>query len=200
MPFLSDNPTTRLKMLEWILHGAGLVALLAAGFAVYCLAYLPLAEKQRACVAQIAVVNGLLENSAEIRAAHSRFKDSLAEIRQRADALRERIPDKPCETEFLEQMNEAANQEGLDIRDYRRGEVTVEDTHSHLDVYVSCAGSYRQVCGFLDRLAGLPRLSTVEKATITSDSAAKAYPVELTLRLFYGAQKLPVDRRKAPNG
>ena len=142
MPFLTDNPTTRLKMLGWLLHGAGLVPLLAAGFAVYCLVHLPLVRKEKACVARIAVVDGLLDNSEEIRAAHSRFKNSLAKIRHRADAFRQRIPDRPCKTEFLEQMNEAANEEGFEIRDYRRGAVMVKDTHSQLDVHVQCAGSY----------------------------------------------------------
>ena len=61
MPFLSHNPTTRLKMLGWLLHGAGLVTLLAAGFAVYRLVNLPLSEGQRACVAQIAVADKLME-------------------------------------------------------------------------------------------------------------------------------------------
>lgn len=199
MPFLSDNPTARLKMLEWLLHGTGLVILVAAGVAGYCLVHLPLAEKQRVCVAQIAVLDGLLEHSGEIRATHSRFKDSLAKIRDRADALRERIPDRPRETEFLEQMNEAANEEGLNIRDYRRGAVMVKDTHSHLDVHVSCAGSYQQICGFLDSLAGLPRISTVEQATIISDSDAEGYPVELTLRLYYGKQERSKDKRRARN-
>ena len=200
MPFLTDNPTTRLKMLGWLLHGAGLVPLLAAGFAVYCLVHLPLVRKEKACVARIAVVDGLLDNSEEIRAAHSRFKNSLAKIRHRADAFRQRIPDRPCETEFLEQMNEAANEEGFEIRDYRRGAVMVKDTHSQLDVHVACTGSYPKICGFLDRLARLPRISTVEKATITSDSAAEAYPVDLTLRLYFGAQERPEDKRKARNG
>ena len=199
MPFLSDNPSTRLQTLERLLHAVGLATLLAAGVAAYSLVYLPLAQKQSACVAQIAVVDGLLENSGEIRTAHANFKDSLAKIRDRAEALRERIPDRPCETEFLEQMNEAANQEGLEIRDYVRGEVTVKDTHSHLDVRVSCAGSYTQICRFLDRLARLPRISTIEKATITPDVAQERYPADLTLRLYYGAQDRPEVTREAPN-
>lgn len=200
MPFFADNPTARLKMLGWLLHGAGLVTLLAAGYAVYCLAHLPLAKKSEACADRIAVVDGLLDNSEEIRAAHSRFKDSLAEIRRRADALRQRIPDRPCETEFLEQMNEAANKEGLEIRDYRRGAVTVKDTHSQLEVHVQCVGSYPKTCRFLDRLARLPRISTVEKVTINSDSSVEAYPVDLTLRLYFGVKKKPDDKRKARNG
>jgi len=200
MPFFADSPTTRLKMLGWLLHGAGLAILLAAAFAQYYLVYLPLARKEEACAARIVVVDRLLDDSEEIRVSHSRFKNSLSKVRHRADALRERIPDRPCETEFLEQMNEAANEVGLDVRDYRRGEVVVEDTHSHLDVHVSCAGSYQQICGFFDRLAGLPRMSTVEKATITSESAVGGYPVDLTLRLYYGDQGQPEDKRKARNG
>lgn len=200
MQFRSDNLTARLKTLGWLLHGAGLVTLLSAGLAVYCRVHLPLAQTWRDCVAQIAVVDGLLENSAEIQVAHSRFKDSLEMIQHRADALRERIPDRPSETEFLEQLNEAANREGLEIRDYRRGEEMVKDTYSQLDVHLTCAGSYRQICGFFHRLAGLPRISTVEKATITSDSTMETYLVNLTLRLYYGAQSRPEDERRASHG
>ncbi len=200
MPHFADNLTARLKMLGWLLHGAGLITLLAAGYAVFCLAHLPLAKKSKACADRISVVDGLLDNSEEIRTAHSRFKDSLAKMRRRTDTLRQRIPDRPCETEFLEQMNEAANKEGLEIRDYRRGAVTVVDTHSQLEVHVQCVGSYPETCRFLDRLAKLPRLSTVEKVTISSDSAVEAYPVDLTLRLYFGVKKKPDNKRKARNG
>ena len=200
MQSITDNPSSQLKMLGWLLHGAGLIAILGAGFAAYCLVYLPLVRKENAYVARIAVVDGLLDDGEEIQAEYSRSKDALEEIRNRAYTLRQRIPVRPCETEFLEQMNEAANTEGLEIRDYRRGEVVVKDTHSQLEIHVLCAGSYPEICGFLDRLARMPRISTVEKVTITSDSAAGDYPVDLTLRLYYGAQEPPEDERKARNG
>jgi Tfp pilus assembly protein PilO len=200
MPFETDNPTTRLKLLGWCLHAAGLLILGAAGYAAYCLAYLPLVKQEQNCVARMAEMDGLLRESEKIRGAHARFKGSLTEVRDRASALRQRIPDKPCETEFLEQMNQAANDEGLEIRDYRRGAVTVEDAHSLLEVHVVGAGSYAEICRFLDRLARLPRISTVKKITVTSDSAAEAYPFDLTLRLYFGAQQSSEDKGKASHG
>jgi Tfp pilus assembly protein PilO len=200
MPSITDNPTTRLTILGWCLHAAGLVVLVAAACAVYYLAYLPLVQEEQRCVARMAEIDKLLNESGKVRAAHAQFKDSVAKIRDRAEALRQRIPDRPCETEFLEQMNQAADEEGLEIRDYRRGAVTVEDAHSFLEVHVLGAGSYPQICRFLDRLAKLPRISTVEKVTITADSTAKTYPVDLTLRLYFGAQERPAEQRKADHG
>jgi Tfp pilus assembly protein PilO len=97
-------------------------------------------------------------------------------------------------------MNEAAQEVGLEIRNYRRGVVLVNDSHSQLEVFVSCAGSYPQICRFFHRLARLPRISTVEKTTITSDSTAEAYPVDLTLRLYYGARQRPEAKRGVRNG
>lgn len=200
MTFNTDNTTTRLNMLGWLLHAGGLAVLGAAGFAVYCLIYVPLAKEEQGCVARMSDIDELLSKSGEIRAAHASFKDSLTKTRDRAEALRQRIPDRPCETDFLEQMNQAADEEGLEIRDYRRGTVTVEDAHSFLEVRVLGAGSYPEICGFLDRLAKLPRISTVEKVTVTSGSTAEAYPVDLTLRLYFGAQKRPAEEGKAVHG
>jgi Tfp pilus assembly protein PilO len=200
MAFDTDISTARLKMLGWCLHAAGLVVLGAAGFAVYSLAYLPLAKEEQNCVARMSVIDKLLVESAKVRAAHATFKDSLEKIQDRTEALRQRIPDRPCETEFLEQMNQAADEEGLEIRDYRRGTVTVEDAHSFLEVRVLGTGTYREICGFLDRLARLPRISTVEKVTINSDATTEAYPVDLTLRLYFGARKKPAEEGKAVHG
>jgi Tfp pilus assembly protein PilO len=148
----------------------------------------------------MSVIDELLVESGKVRATHASFKDSLVKTRDRTEALRQRIPDRPCETEFLEQMNQAADEEGLEIRDYRRGTVTVEDTHSFLEVRVLGAGSYPEICGFLDRLARLPRISTAEKITITSDATTEVYPVDLTLRLYFGAQKKPAEEGKAAHG
>ena len=195
-----DDPTTRkLKMLGWLLHGAGLFALLAVGLATCYFVYLPLAKKEGACVARITVVDRLLDNSREIRAAHSRIEESLATIQRRIDTLRQRIPETLRESEFLEEMNRVATDEHLEIRDFNRGAVTVKDTHSEVEVRIQCVGTYPEICRFLDRLASLRRISSIEKLTIASDSAVEAYPVDLTLRLYYGLQERPAGKRKALN-
>ena len=200
MPFLTNDPTARLKMLGWLLHGAGLLTLLAGSLAAYRLVYLPLAKKEKACVARIAVLDRLLKNSREIRPEHSRLTQSLAKIRRRADTLRQRIPDRPYEAEFLEQMTQAASDAGLEIRVYRRGAVTVKNSHSQLEIYVSCAGSYPKICGFLDRLARLRRTFTIEKMSVTADPAVETYPVDLTLVLYFGAQQDSKEKREQRNG
>jgi Tfp pilus assembly protein PilO len=200
MAFGTDNSTTRLNMLGWSMHAAGLLFVGAAGCALYSLAYLPLVKQEQSCVARMADIDKLLVDAEKVRTAHASFKHSLVKIQDRTEALRQRIPDRPRETDFLEQMNQAADEEGLEIRDYRRGTVTVEDSHSFLEVRVLGAGTYPQICGFLDRLAHLPRISTVEKVTITSDSTAEAYPVDLTLRLYFGAQQGPAAKGEAAHG
>jgi Tfp pilus assembly protein PilO len=188
MPFLIDNPTTRLKLLGWFLHGAGLLTLLGEGLGAYWMAYLPLANEERACVARIAVLDRLLRNSERIRSEHSRLKESLEKIQQRAGALRQRIPDEPCEAEFLEQMAQATDEVGLEIRDYRCGAVSVKDSHSQLKVHVACAGTYPEICGFLDGLTKMRRTLTVEKMSVTADRAVETYPLDLTFVLYFGAQ------------
>ena len=84
----------------------------------------------------------------------------------------------------------AAAQAGLQIRDYRPGVVATRPTHSQMEIQLSCQGTYRSLCEFLDRLAALPRLTRVEKMEITA-AGPESQPTTLSLIVYFRLRKAP---------
>jgi len=101
--------------------------------------------------------------------------------------MRQRIPEHPREAEFLKQVTQAADDEGLKIHNYARGNLDQKPTHAEFTVQLSCEGNYKSIVGFLDRLAKLSRVATVQRLTLSAGNV-ETYPFDLTLLLYYGAQ------------
>ena len=104
--------------------------------------------------------------------------------------LQKRVPDEPSEAEFLAQLVQAANQTGFRINDYHPGVVRSGERCSQLQVQLSCQGTYRSICDFLDRLAALPRITQVEKLDVTA-AGPDGHPVTLWLVVYFRLSQAP---------
>ena len=193
---LVTSRSQELNVLGWLCHGAGVLSLGVVGFAAHCFVLRPLAEQERRATASIELLQVKLQDADEIRAEHTRLSRSLEEIKRRAEEVRERIPDQPREAEFLTQMSNLSADHGVTIMSFRRGTAASNDNHSRLTMLVRIEANYYGICGFLDSLARLPRVTTIEKLVLDAETTNERYPVDMTIVLYYGIQTVGHEKGK----
>jgi len=124
----------QLRLIGWAFQACGILSLVASAIAYHYVVSGLITHQQLANADETKRLTALLESAGDVRRRHQELTEELAELEQRAEMIRQRIPDQPHEGEFLKQMTEAATARGLTIRSYNRGNVTVADTHSQLEV------------------------------------------------------------------
>lgn len=180
----------RLKVLGWLLHGGGLASLLIGGAIYHFVITGLLTHHTKQNGIRIAELEEQLTSSRDVRSQQQSLSDTLRELEQRAETIRQRIPDQSHEAEFLNQVAQAAQARGLTIQNYTRGDVTVTATHSQLDIRLVGAGDYASICGFLEELTRLPRVATVQQLNVTVPEASDIYPLEMLVTLYFGAREV----------
>ena len=183
----------RLRAVNWLLHGAGLLSIGLTVAAVYV-------GIDRTCVqprskqdTEAARLVTVLETAGEVLQQHRKLTDELAQLERNALLMRERIPDQPREAEFLRQVTAAAEAVKLRIVNYERQGVIATETHSEFDVRLNCQGSHAAICEFLDRLERLSRVAVVKNVSIVARDNIGSYPMDLTLTLYYRTGSAPAQ-------
>lgn len=185
----SNNRENSLRTLGWMFHAGGALSLVVGILSYHFVASALIKKRHEESRQRISELDVKLARGDQIRNDHRAFTTSLTQIEDRADSMRQRIPDLPHETEFLRQVSEAAQLEGLTVLDYQRVSTTTKETHSQLEVRLNCEGDYASICGFLDRMTKLERVATVERMLVTSTPGSEVYPLDLTLVLYFGARR-----------
>lgn len=186
---MNDDPSElESRRLGHLLHLVGLAVLLmllGVYYGTFCRHLHQ--EAELADLEATRLENQVFSRSVVHREYEQRVKER-DELMRRAASIRERIPDSPEEAEFLRQVTEAADREGLTIRDYKVGMASATPTHSCLDVRLQCQGNYHSICGLLDHLARLPRIASVQRLRVLAPTDADDYPLEIGLWLYFGAR------------
>lgn len=189
---MPSEPGRKLRLLGWATHAGGATVALAAACVLQLAAYGPLERRRASCQERSAELDRHLEEADQVRAEHGQLSQALAEMEEQARLCRQRIPEEPREAEFLAQIARAAREVGLQIRDYRPGPPITQGTHTEMEVLLSCEGTHASICGFLEQLPKLPRLSSLVKLEISSPPAGNRYPVNMTLVIYFGAKEAPI--------
>ena len=174
-----------LLWLSWSLHAAGLGTLLLGAIVGYYVAVQPFVVQQAAMEQEVEHLTAKVQQGPEIRREHQEATLRVQQFRERMDAMRKRIPDEPCEAEFLTELAELATQQNVAIQNYQRGNVTDLKEHVRLGVELTLLASYPNLCRFLDELGRMRRISTVEKLEIRTSPTDDILPVHLSLVLYY---------------
>ena len=185
----------QLSLLKWSLHGLGALVALGIVLAAVLGVYRPVHRQAEAYLWQTARLQKLLKSEDRVRVERGRLQDTLAAGREQAGKLQSRIPDEPQEADFLAQASQLAEQVGLTLRDYRRGQVTTHASYSAMRVELICEGDYGSLCRFMDELTELPRHSTVVHLRITGDGEQNWYAAEMSLELYFAAKGRMANRQ-----
>lgn len=173
------------RTLDHILQAVALLSLVACGWATYSLFDAPSVGQVEAAEEAMGSRPVSGKKLAEVRKSLRRAEEELQKGQAHAQQLRERIPHVPDEAQFLKQLSGTAELTGLQIRDYRRGPVTVKESYSELRIDVTCSASYAEFCQFLEELDKLPRILTIDKLTVNVEDNEKEYPIELSLSVYF---------------
>jgi Tfp pilus assembly protein PilO len=183
-----DDIDRKLKLLGIGLHALGTLVVLAIVLFTAFVVYSPIDHRVAEYAGRTKELKRLLGGEAQVHAKHTRLSKELAAARKQAIELNSRIPDEPREADFLAQVSQLADQVGLQIQDYRPGTVTSEQNYSTMQVELICQGDYASICSFVDRLAELPRFSTVVQLQIEGKDEQKQYSAKLSLKLYYAVE------------
>jgi Tfp pilus assembly protein PilO len=184
------DPLRRLKWLGACLHAVGFLLLLAMVGAGYFLVLRPLDAEIADRQSRAATLEDRLKDVDVFRTEHQRLMQLATQHEQKNLAIAKRVPDEPLEAQFLAQVAAAAGQSGLKLGNFRPGVVRVRDGHSQMEIQLSCLGPYRGLCGFLDRLSSLERLSRVAQMEVSAGASADC-PATVTLVIFFHLTKPP---------
>lgn len=185
----ADSNDRKLMLLGWLFHLGGLATLVLGGCAYQFLVSGWITHRQSANAVEIASLETLLENERDARRDLSRLQTEMARLEASAEAARQRIPETPQEAEFLAQISQAANHEGLEILNFTRGAVTVLPTHSQLQIRLTGEGDYPSICGFFAEMASFSRVATVSNLNLLIPADSEIYVLEMTLTLYFGARE-----------
>ncbi len=189
-----------LKQFDRMLHVGGAAVTVAVAVLIYFAAYAPLSRRHTAVLQRAASFDELLNRETQVRTDHANLSESLSEIKNRTEALHRRVPREPREVEFLMQVTEVANDEGLEIREYVFGAISKKRGYSQMEMTLIGDGTYHSICGFLDRVHRLPRLSNVAKMEVTADAQNDSYPINLTLVIYFDLIDMVTDGEQATHG
>jgi Tfp pilus assembly protein PilO len=176
--------------------GAALWGALLLGY--YGFVYCPLRDHQSSQRVRIEELQTLLRNNANVHTAHRELRGTVTELEEQIAAVRRRIPNEPLEATFLSDATSVAEQEQLQIENFRRLAIDTFPDYSEVDVVINGRGSYASICRFMHRVSQLDRLSTVRRLTIESNNTtAPHYPFEVVYSLQFGMQSAIAPKKEA---
>ena len=184
---VSDDRDKKLLMLGWGIHAAGVLSLAAGAFVYHFVVSSLISHQHQRNESEAVRLEELVATKPQVDQEFRDVNTKLAELQERAQKMRDGIPDEPRESEFLRHVTEAADLEELKIRDFQPASITKLKSHSQMDVRLHGDGEYRSICGFLERISRLPRVKTVQRMRVERPSVGTAYPIDITLTLYFGA-------------
>jgi Tfp pilus assembly protein PilO len=188
----------RLKILGLGLHAAGLAIALAVAATGYVCLLRPVSDRIEQCEDSAARLEARLRNADARRAEQQELARRKAALAQEAEVLVHRVPDEALEAEFLSQVSAAAGQAGLKVLDYRPAAAGARENCWQMEIRISCSGSYRSLCGFLDRLSAFDRLSRMTDAEISA-AGPEGCAIQMTMVIFFHLKQPASPRGQPPS-
>ncbi len=138
--------------------------LLAA--AVYYELVMPLGQKAKALEGQRAVLHSQNLRGRALEAQRTDLVNRIAQAQKQLDALRQIVPDKPTEDEFVKLVHDTAALSAIRVRALveRPPERQMYDTAMPFALHLD--GTYYGMLSFFSRLAGSPRIVNVSALTL----------------------------------
>lgn len=155
LPASFDPIVTAPRWQKLLLGVVGLVILTAAA---YYLLLSPTTDRIATLNGQITVVSAELAQNRRIAADIARYRQELAELERRMEALKDRLPNEKEMPALYRTVSDAAFQAGLGVAIFQPKEPKLADYYSEVPIVVSAEGGYHDVGTFLGRVASLPRV------------------------------------------
>lgn len=131
----------------------------------------------------------LQKELAEVRVAAAdlaRTRREVAELEQRLDLMKERLPSEREMPPLFRTITDSAFQVGLGVSLFQPREVKVQDYYVEIPISLTGEGGYHQLGEFFERMAALPRVVTVNELKVTGMPKSGKTPLraEVTLATY----------------
>jgi type IV pilus assembly protein PilO len=146
------------KLPKVVLGALGLVALIALS---YFFLLSPLQLRIDALVQRKTQVTAEVTQARAQVAEIERFRREIVELEKRLVLLQDRLPSEKETPTLYRALSSAAEQAGLGVSLFQPRDARPKDVVNEIPITLSAEGSYHQLATFFERVAGLPRVVTV---------------------------------------
>ncbi|HSE91957.1 MAG TPA: type 4a pilus biogenesis protein PilO [Methylomirabilota bacterium] len=136
----------------------GIMGLAVIAGVSYYLLISPAETRVAALGGQLTLVQAELAQNRRIAADIARYRQELAQLERRMEAIRERLPNEKEMPALYRTVSDAAYQAGLGVALFEPKAPKITDYYSELPIVVAAEGGYHDVGTFLGRVASLPRV------------------------------------------
>jgi type IV pilus assembly protein PilO len=185
------------KLPKVVLGLVGLVALVAA---TYFFLLAPIQERIAVLVERKAKVSADVAKARAQVAEIERFRRELAELEKRLALLQDRLPSEKETPTLYRALSSAAEQAGLGVSLFQPRESRAKDVVNEIPIVLAAEGSYHQLAKFFERVAGLPRVVTVNDFKMSGQAKSRnSMKADMTLATYmYRASTAPAPAKPAP--
>jgi type IV pilus assembly protein PilO len=159
----------------------GVAALVAFGAAGYFIGVLPVSRRVEALRGQRETQETELVSLRPMTAEVMRVRRETAEIEQRLDAAKAKLPTEREIPALYRTLSDAAVQAGLSVALFQPQAARVRDFYTEIPIALVAEGGYHEFGDFLARVAALPRATMIADLKLTAvkapaSTAANAAP------------------------
>jgi len=184
------------KLPKVVLGVVGLVALCAVA---YFFLISPVQERIAELAQKKAKVTADVTKARAQVAEIERFRRELVELEKRLVLLQDRLPSEKETPTLYRALSSAAEQAGLGVSLFQPREARAKDVVNEIPIILAAEGSYHQLAKFFERVAGLPRVVTVNDFKMSSlGKSRNSMKADMTLATYmYRSSLAPAPARQA---
>jgi type IV pilus assembly protein PilO len=180
LPAFLDPIVTAPKWQRGLLGAMGLVPILVGG---YFLLLSPIEQRMEGLRAERASLERELIESRRIVADLERFRREAAELEQRLEVVKEKLPTEKDMPPLYRTLSDAAFQSGLGVALFQPRDARVSEYYSEIPISINAEGGYHQLGTFFERVAALPRVVNVIEWRLSGLAKGKTTAVKADLTL-----------------
>ncbi len=184
------------KLPKVVLGVLGLVVLFAAS---YFLLISPVQDRIADLVQKKTKVTGDVNKARAQVAEIDRFRRELVELEKRLVLLQDRLPSEKETPTLYRALSSAAEQAGLGVSLFQPREARAKDVVNEIPIILAAEGDYHQLAKFFERVAGLPRVVTVNDFKMSGLGKSRhSMKADMTLATYmYRSTLAPTPARPA---
>jgi type IV pilus assembly protein PilO len=170
------------KLPKVVLGVIGLVALVAAS---YFFLIAPVQARVAALVQKKTQVTNEVSKARAQVAEIEKFRRELVEVEKQLVLLQDRLPSQKETPTLYRALSSAAEQSGLGVSLFQPREARPKDVVNEIPILLAAEGSYHQLAKFFERVAGLPRVVTVNDFKVSGlPKSRNSMKADITLATY----------------
>jgi type IV pilus assembly protein PilO len=163
----------------------GVLGLVALGALSYFLLLSPIQARIEALLQRRTQVTAEVAQARAQVAEIERFRREIAELEKRLVLLQDRLPSERETPTLYRALSSAAEQAGLGVSLFQPREARAKDVVNEIPIVLTAEGNYHQLAKFFERVAGLPRVVTVNDFKMSGLSRARtSMRADMTLATY----------------